>query len=204
MSAVLTPADLGAVIRARRRSMRLTQAELAERSGVGRQWLVAVERGHSRAELGKVNAVLDATGLMLMTRPSSAGARGQRDWLTAGDAAAAIRREVASGEVSFALRVLATALADLRGLTDAADVALALAEPPSTGDPRWDTLVAASFGRECRNLGLAGPAWANVDALPSWWFPIYDPILTARTMQRTPIDFASRGIWLDGHALEVV
>jgi len=31
-----------------------------------------------------------------------------------------------------------------------------------------------------------------------------DPILTARTMQRTPVDFAARGIWLDTNALEIL
>lgn len=203
MSAVQLPADLGAAIRARRRALRLTQAELAERGGVSRQWLVAVEHGHSRAELGKINAVLEAVGLMLTTRllPVDNGPTDRR-WLTAGDVAEVIRGEVARGDTNFALRTLARALADLRGLADPAAVATALREPPSTGDPRWDALLAAAYGRECRDLGIDSPAWTRVESLRSWWFPVYDPVLTARTMQRTPIDFAARGIWLDESALE--
>lgn len=203
MSAARKPADLGAAIRARRRALGLTQAVLAERAGVSRQWLVAVEQGHGRAELGKVTAVLEAAGLTLTTQLAPASDRDDRTWLTAGDAAEVIRNEVAGGEASFALRTLGRALADLKELTDPIDVELALTEPPSTGDQRWDTLLAAAFRRECRNLAITAPAWTDVAALPSWWFPVYDPILTARTLQRTPIDFAARGIWLDRRALEV-
>jgi hypothetical protein len=38
--------------------------------------------------------------------------------------------------------------------------------------------------------------------LRSFWFPDDDPILSARTMQRTPLDLRNKGIWLDGRALE--
>ena len=51
---IRTPADLGAVIRDHRKRLGLGQAELAEKIGVSRQWVVGIERGHSRAELGLV------------------------------------------------------------------------------------------------------------------------------------------------------
>lgn len=44
----------------------MTQAELAERAGVSRRWLIALERGRGqRAELGKILDTLDALGLDL-------------------------------------------------------------------------------------------------------------------------------------------
>jgi len=49
-----TPADLGAVIRDRRKRLTLDQSTLAKRIGVSRQWLIDVEHGHPRAELALV------------------------------------------------------------------------------------------------------------------------------------------------------
>ena len=61
--ALTTPAQVGAAIRSARRRAGLTQQQLAERAGVSRRWLIALESGHSeRAELGKV---LDTLGLDL-------------------------------------------------------------------------------------------------------------------------------------------
>lgn len=196
--------DVGAAIRAARRAKGVSQAQLAERAGVGRQWLVAVEKGHHRAELGKVAALLSALDIRLAFGPTPPPPDPARTWLTAADAAEAIREELGRGDTDFALRILGRALSDLRTLTDRDDVEAFLAEPPSTGDHRWDTLLAASIGRTCRQAGIPAPAWTDAAPLRSWWFPVFDPILTARTIQHTPVDLAARGIWLDGRALEVV
>lgn len=62
-----TPADLGAVIRDRRKQLKLDQATFAERIGVSRQWVIEIERGHPRAELGLVLRALDALGIQIDT-----------------------------------------------------------------------------------------------------------------------------------------
>lgn len=62
---IRTPSELGLVIRQRRRSMGLNQTELAARIGVGRQWVVAIEHGKQRAELGLVLRALAALDLAL-------------------------------------------------------------------------------------------------------------------------------------------
>jgi y4mF family transcriptional regulator len=62
---VRTPADLGAAIRDRRRQLKLDQAALAKRIGVSRQWLIEIERGHARAELGLVLRALDSLNIRL-------------------------------------------------------------------------------------------------------------------------------------------
>ncbi len=64
---IRTPADLGAAIRDRRRQLGLDQATLAKRTGVSRQWVIAIERGRSRAELGLVLRALDALAVRLNT-----------------------------------------------------------------------------------------------------------------------------------------
>ena len=73
---IRTPLDLGLAIRDRRRRLNLSQTELAHRAGVGRQWVVAIEHGKSRAELGLVLRTLSALDLPLTIdsgdrRPSS-------------------------------------------------------------------------------------------------------------------------------------
>jgi hypothetical protein len=122
--------------------------------------------------------------------------------MTAGDLAVAISQEVARGDRDFALRLLARSVADFRALRQPDEIEAFLAAPPTTGDQRWDTLLAGTFSRECRLRGNPIPAWTRVPPLDVWWFPDNDPMLTARTMQRTPVDLHVLGIWLDGAALE--
>ncbi len=57
--------DLGAAIRDRRRSLKLAQSQLAQRIGVTRQWVIDIEKGKSRAEIGLALRALDALGLHL-------------------------------------------------------------------------------------------------------------------------------------------
>lgn len=60
-----TAKDIGALIRDERKKQNLDQAELAERIGVSRRWVLQVEGGKPRAELGLVLKALDALGLTL-------------------------------------------------------------------------------------------------------------------------------------------
>lgn len=62
---VSTPHEVGLLVRERRQDLRLSQAELAARVRVSREWLVAVEKGHARAELGKLLSLLAELGLTL-------------------------------------------------------------------------------------------------------------------------------------------
>lgn len=62
---VRTPADLGAVIRDRRKQLKLDQSTFAKQIGVSRQWVIEIERGHTRAELGLVLRALDALKIRL-------------------------------------------------------------------------------------------------------------------------------------------
>jgi HTH-type transcriptional regulator / antitoxin HipB len=64
---VRTPAELGAVIRDRRKQLKLDQAAFAKRIGVSRQWVIEIERGHARAELALVLRALDALNIQLDT-----------------------------------------------------------------------------------------------------------------------------------------
>jgi HTH-type transcriptional regulator / antitoxin HipB len=71
-----TPRDFGALIRERRRKTGLRQEQLARKAGVGRQWLVEVEKGKAGAPLGLVLRTLDALGITLTANEN--GARAER------------------------------------------------------------------------------------------------------------------------------
>lgn len=68
---VRTPADIGGLIRTRRRELGLDQAELAARVGVSRLWIIEIERGKPRAELGLVLRTLAVLGIELDASASS-------------------------------------------------------------------------------------------------------------------------------------
>jgi len=61
---VRTSTDLGAVIRDRRKQLKLDQAAFAKKIGVGREWVIQIEKGHPRAELDLVPAI-DALNIQL-------------------------------------------------------------------------------------------------------------------------------------------
>ena len=56
---------LGMLLREQRRLQGLTQAQLAHRAGVSRQWLSGLERGREGAELGRVLRTLASAGIIL-------------------------------------------------------------------------------------------------------------------------------------------
>ncbi len=73
---IRTPADLGALIRDRRIKLGLDQGSLAERVGVSRQWIVEVEKGKPRAEIGLLLRTLNALGILLATEEGAPEKKG--------------------------------------------------------------------------------------------------------------------------------
>lgn len=64
---VKTASDLGALIRDRRLQLGWTQEALAGRVGVGRLWVVQLEKGKRTAQLGLALRTLKELGLVLQT-----------------------------------------------------------------------------------------------------------------------------------------
>lgn len=60
---------LGVMLRQLREQRGLTQAEVAERADISRQLLVKIEKGHPRAEIGRVLAVVRALGGRIAIEP---------------------------------------------------------------------------------------------------------------------------------------
>lgn len=75
MPALRTPRDLGLSIRTRRKALGWDQATLAQHVGVTRQWVIDIEKGKPRAELGLALKALQVLGLTLRTEPTGDGGR---------------------------------------------------------------------------------------------------------------------------------
>jgi HTH-type transcriptional regulator/antitoxin HipB len=61
---VRTARDLGAAVRDARLRQGWTQAELADRIDVSRQWIISLERGKATAELGTALRAVAALGMV--------------------------------------------------------------------------------------------------------------------------------------------
>ena len=73
--ALLTPKEIGGVIRSTRKQMRVTQADLALTSGTGLRFIIDLEKGKPTCQIGKVLTVLQTLGIEAsLTAPAEEGA----------------------------------------------------------------------------------------------------------------------------------
>ena len=75
---IRTPIDLGALIRERRRALRLDQKTLADKVGVSRQWIVDIEKGKPRAEVALVLRTAEALNIALTADKPTKGKSQER------------------------------------------------------------------------------------------------------------------------------
>lgn len=81
MQQVTTIEDFAVLVRARRRDLGWSQAFLADKLGVSRQWIIDMEKGKPRAELALSLALLEALGIELKSlwRQTSSKAERQQE-----------------------------------------------------------------------------------------------------------------------------
>jgi HTH-type transcriptional regulator / antitoxin HipB len=71
---IRTASDLGALIRERRLKLGLDQITVARKAGTSRKWLIEVESGKPRAEIGLILRTLKALGVTLAATDTTSGA----------------------------------------------------------------------------------------------------------------------------------
>lgn len=94
----------------------------------------------------------------------------------------------------------------LRGAHDDGSALLLLvaAEPPLTGDARYDALLAAVAEDLCVAAGVDAPRWADDPSrfLTGFWWVSNLPSARARALVHAPASYRRRGIMLDRHDLQ--
>lgn len=65
----LTPEEIGRIVRATRKQMHVTQADLALTSGTGLRFIIDLEKGKPTCQIGKVLTVLQTLGVELSLTP---------------------------------------------------------------------------------------------------------------------------------------
>jgi y4mF family transcriptional regulator len=62
---IMSPEQLGAAIRARRKQLKVTQKDLALTCGTGLRFIIDLEKGKPTCHIGKILQVVQALGLKL-------------------------------------------------------------------------------------------------------------------------------------------
>jgi HTH-type transcriptional regulator/antitoxin HipB len=69
--AVRSSADIGAIVRAQRKRLALTQLDIAGMGNTGNRFIVELENGKPTVQLQKVLDVMELLGLELIVRPKT-------------------------------------------------------------------------------------------------------------------------------------
>ncbi|MEW1821670.1 type II toxin-antitoxin system Y4mF family antitoxin [Arthrobacter sp. NPDC080031] len=200
MASIDTPAAAGAIIRARRQERGLSQQSLAESAGVSRKFIVDLEAGHERAELGKTMAVLHTLGLSLTA--SAPMPRGSDYDPARRDYAETFTQLIGARDFEFAIKMLA----------DYATASLKAGRPllqrsPRLKDPHWSAALAGITNYTAHRLGQPAPSWTRrVKALNEAWMPaesyrtVREP-MKKLTMSETPAELAALNVFIRERSL---
>lgn len=123
-------------------------------------------------------------------------ARDVRWWLTVPEAAARIAAALPD-DTDWALRLLCDTVNQMPLVAALDALEEMLAAPGTTGDDRWDALLAGAVRYRMRLLDRAAPSWTMRDPLPAWWWPSGRGARAVMAMQATPPELARLGVWFD-------
>ena len=188
-------------LRERRIEQGLTAAQVARATGTATSNVAAYERGDKRPDsktLRRLVAAIDAGAESPIHRASL---------LTVPATAAAIRRDVRT-----AGRSTGDTLRFVREMINNAEFAVGserdrmayFAEPSTTGDRRWDALLAGVTALLAQRHGFGVPAWTTRRAVRPFWFVGSTDGLHALAYAHSPVPLAVRGVFIDPADLESV
>lgn len=180
------------LIRAARKSRRLTQQQLGRRAGIDQASVSRSERGRD-SEFNTIDRLLAGAGHRLYSAPT------RRD--DAATVAVEIRESLRKGDKDRALRALIQLNDNLvaeHGLTRAV---LVIAEPELTKYAVWDAAIAGIVSWRLRDAGLPAPDWTETSArfLKQPTTLDVDPADPVPPLFEVPSELARRGVlaWRD-------
>ena len=176
------------VIRAARKRAGLTQKELALRSATTQSAIAAYESGSKEPSMATLDRLIAAAGWAVAWSLAPARA-------VVHQTVDAIAQSLHAGDEQEALRLAADLWTGLESM-DSADVAAEVeTDPGSTGDRRWDALVAGVIERAAHGARVPTPMWTAAKArfLDEWWFLTPYTSLHASALVETPAELSTAG-----------
>ncbi len=186
-------------IRERRRAAGLTARQIAFATGTSETNVAAYERGDKAPNpatlvrlVGAIDAGRDSPVFVnkLLTVPA---------------AAAAIRKGLrAEWPTRDVLRIVRESRSNAKWVDGAEDLKVFLAAPSTTGDRRWDALLAGSTEDLALRQKQPVPGWTQGHALQTFWFVGDNRFFDAYNLAHSPASLKVRGVILDPSDLESV
>jgi transcriptional regulator with XRE-family HTH domain len=180
------------LLRRARADAGLTQTRLAELAGTTQSAIAAYEAGKREPTIPVLARMISATGarLDLDVTPDLSLYR-----------LADVARDIAAADAEGDARRLRLVFEFLRGAQEDGHplVLLVAVEPPPTGDPRFDALLAAVAEDLCVHAEEVPPAWVHDPSRSldrAWWVSDL-PSARAAALVHAPASFRRRGVMLD-------
>jgi transcriptional regulator with XRE-family HTH domain len=187
--------DIVSLLRGARRDANITQAELARRASTSQPAVAAYEKGGRTPSIETLQRLLDACecDIELSARP-----RVRRGAESLEEIAQVIREDLSEGKEDDSLRLLFGFADDFRGSSRPGRIALMREEPPPTGAPRFDAVLAGAAEFFAREAEIVPPTWVDGPSrfVEPWWFVSSRPALDAYVLQHTPAVFARHGVFI--------
>ena len=178
-------------LRYARRSAGLSQRDLARRAGVYQPRIAEAEAARFDPGSGTLDRVLAATGHRLVVVSSRA--------TTAAETADAVRDALEAGNEARAFREVIQLSDDLAATTPSIRLVLVAAPPASTGDHRYDGLLAGVVEFHLAPDRLPLPDWVGEPARTAEtdWYVDPTPGTEHLSRDHSPEPFTRRNIYLD-------
>ncbi len=159
-------------IRDTRKRLGMSIYDLAEKLGITAGAVSQMERSEfeETIQISTLKRALKAMGADLTTDAQDAPMTA-RHLLTARSAAATIARELADHDEGTALRITIQALDHFRHARTREEILDFLRQPETTGDDRWDTLLATAVAWDAKRRKIRPPSWTQKPALQEEWLP---------------------------------
>ena len=184
-------------LRERRRDARLTAAQVARVTGTSESNIAAYERG------GKVAGPLTLQRIVDAIDAGSESAIYVNGLITTPQASAAIRSGLRHGWTTRELlRIVRELRSNSKWIARPIDQKVFLARPSTTGDRRWDSLLAGATEELAARESLPVPDWTEGVRLEDEWFVAQDPAFNEYLLTHSPEPFRSRNVMIDPDALE--
>ncbi|MGI8684968.1 MAG: helix-turn-helix transcriptional regulator [Acidimicrobiales bacterium] len=185
-----------AVVAEVRRRAGLTQQALAELASTTQSTIAAYEAGAKEPSAETMTRIARAAGFAVTWDLAPASSLLVRTVQTVGD----LLWERAPKE---GFRLIADLAARLDRLLPADFTNETRQDPGSTGDRRWDALVAGVVERAAHRADARAPSWTAAPGrfLDAWWFVSPYGTLHASALVESPPELANRGVFVHESSL---